>query len=80
MTALVHTTDPFAGPEAGSDAAPLVRWEPCAAFVGPEPDACATCGWLADDHSEHGADAEDPSGLDAIVVAMPTRPALRRAS
>jgi len=64
----------------GIDETPTVRWEPCVAFAdaGPVADlpACATCGWLADDHR----DAAGDDARDAIVVALPTRPELRRAS
>ncbi len=76
MTALEILTSPNSGIDAHLDETPLVRWEPCATFAGPEPHTCATCGWLADDHPAETDERDD----DAIIVALPTRPALRRAS
>ncbi|HEU5302545.1 MAG TPA: hypothetical protein VFW06_09950 [Acidimicrobiia bacterium] len=84
MTALEITTDGNGAFE-HLDAAPPVCWEPCAAFAdagpaaGPLTDvpACATCGWLADDHLNEGGDEADREGS---VVTLPTRPVLRRAS
>jgi hypothetical protein len=53
-----------------------VRWEPCAVFADADGHPCAACGWLADDHPSYG----DEPAADAIVVALPTRMVLRRAS
>jgi hypothetical protein len=38
---------------------PAVRYEACADFVSDESwtDTCATCGWLADDHTPVAAGA-----------------------
>ena len=77
MTALETTTELSSEAFAYLDEAPLVRWEPCAAFTDADGHACATCGWLADDHPAPG---DDRDGIDAIVVALPTWPVLRRAS
>ncbi len=73
MTALerISTT----GATADLDEAPLVQWEPCVAFGDDDQAACATCGWLADDHAPEQAEAPT-----ADVIALPRRPALRRAS
>ena len=76
MTALEITTDPITGTDPHLDAAPLVRWEPCAVFADADGLACAVCGWLADDHP---SDDDEPAA-EAIVVALPTRMVLRRAS
>lgn len=78
MTALEMTTETSAAFE-HLDAAPQVRWEPCAAYADTDTPApgCGACGWLADDHPSL---TDDIAEADAIVVALPTRPALRRAS
>lgn len=77
MTATEMTTETTAAFE-HLDVAPQVRWEPCAGFAEADADGgCASCGWLADDHPSL---VDTEAGADAIVVALPTRPALRRAS
>jgi hypothetical protein len=53
--------------------APALRWEPCAeAHDGHASGLCEGCGWPVDEH------AVDEPG--AIVIAVPERPRLRRAS
>ncbi len=53
-------------------------WEPC-----PEARAldghglCAGCGWPPDDHADDHAESPD---VLAVVIRVPERPALRRAS
>ena len=85
MTALEITTD-SSGAFEHLDAAPPVRWEPCTAFADAGPVAgvptCGTCGWLADDHPSVADDAAATCArpVGAVVVTLPTRPTLRRAS
>lgn len=76
MTALEITTDGDGACE-HLDAAPPVRWEPCTVFAEADTDACTTCGWLADEHPSFADDA-GPAG--AVVMALPMRSTLRRAS
>lgn len=55
---------------------PALRWEPCVeAHAADELGLCAGCGWPIDDH-DGGPDA----GHGAIVIRVPERLALRRAS
>jgi len=67
-----------AGAAVGGHPAPAVRWEPCAEASGPdELGLCAGCGWPADDHQglERG-----PASRVEVVIRVPDRPRLRRAS
>jgi hypothetical protein len=61
--------------------APEVRWEPCtAAGATDEFGLCAGCGWLAQDHEQDHGIEHDAAPAVAIVIPVPERPRLRRAS
>jgi hypothetical protein len=65
--------------------APEVRWEPCTeAAATDEFGLCAGCGWPPQDHlGDHEWDHGDEHGVErrgAIVIPVPERPRLRRAS
>jgi hypothetical protein len=56
--------------------APALRWEPCGdAGRDDGSGLCEACGWLLDEHS----DAPEPGGA-VVVIPVPERPRLRRAS
>jgi hypothetical protein len=55
-----------------TEAAPYVRFEPCAAYEGDAASSfgcCAVCGWLSDDHEAHAR---------AVVARLPVRRTLER--
>ena len=59
-------------------AAPALRWEPClGASILDDHGLCAGCGWPAGDHDDLG---DGDRGELAVVIRVPERPALRRAS
>jgi hypothetical protein len=58
--------------------APALRWEPCVEAHGAdELGLCAGCGWPVGDHDDA---AEPEPGHGAVVIRVPERLPLRRAS